>query len=66
MELELLRCIESLLERVVVVKPTYALFSLEMQSPKGHLNIYPTLVLSRSSVEGEVLEFIRLEVLNLL
>ena len=51
-ELESLRCIVSRLERFVVVRPTYALFSLETQSPKGHLNIYTTLVLSRSSVEG--------------
>ena len=29
MELESLRCIISCLERVVVVRPTYALFSLE-------------------------------------
>ena len=43
-------------------------FSLKTQSHKGHLNIYmKMLVLSRSSVEGEVsLEIIRLEVLNLL
>ena len=66
-ELESLRCIVSRLERVVVVRPTYALFSLETQSPKGHLNIYTTLVLSRSIVDGEVLlEIFRLEVLNLL
>ena len=66
--LESLRCIVSRLERVVVVRPTYAQFSLETQCPKGHLNIrHTTLVLSRSSVEGEVLlEIIRLEVLNLL
>ena len=67
MELESLRCILSLLERVVVVRPTYALFSLETQSPKGYLNIYTTFVQSRSSVEEEeFLEIIRLEVLNLL
>ena len=41
----------SCLERVVVVRPTYILFSLETQSSKGHLNIYPTFSLSRSSVE---------------
>ena len=51
MELESLRCIVTRLERVVVVRPTYALFSLETQSPKGYLNIYMTLVLSISSVE---------------
>ena len=67
MKLELLRCIVSRLERVVVVRPTYTLFSLETQSPKGHLNIYTMLILSRSSVEGEALyETIRLEVINLL
>ena len=67
MELKSLRCIVSRLERVVVVRPTYALFSLVTPSPQGHLNIYTTLVLSRSSVEREVLlEIIRLEVLNLL
>ena len=65
--MESLRCIVSRLERVVVVRPTYASFSFETQSPKGHLNIYTTLILSRSSIEGEVLlEIIRLEVLNLL
>ena len=62
MELESLRCIVSRLERVVVVKRTYVLFSLETQSPKGHLNIYTTLVLSISSVEREVLlKIIRLD-----
>ena len=67
MELESLRCIVSRLERVVVVRPTYILFSLETQSPKGHLNIYTTLILSISSGEEEVLfELIRLEVLNFL
>ena len=67
MELKSLRCIACHLERVVVVRPTYALFSLETQFPKGHLNIYTTFVLSRSSVEGdELLEIICLEVLNLL
>ena len=50
-----------------MVRPTYILFSLEIQSPKGHLNIYMMFVLSRSSVEEEeLLEIIRLEVLNLL
>ena len=42
-ELESLRCIVSCLERVVVVRPTYVLFSLETSSPKGHLNIYTTV-----------------------
>ena len=40
MELESLRCIVIRLERVVVVRPTYILFSLETQSPRKHLNIY--------------------------
>ena len=44
MELESLRCVVSHLEKVVVVRPTYILFSLETQSPKGHLNIYTTFV----------------------
>ena len=66
-ELKLLRCIVRRLERVVVVRPTYVLFSLETQSPKGYLNVYTTFVLSRTSVEREeLLEIIRLEVLNLL
>ena len=65
-ELESLRCIVSRLERVVVVNQ-HTHYFLWRQSPKGHLNIYTMLVLSRSSVEGEVLlEIIRLEVLNLL
>ena len=64
-ELESLRCIEGRVERVVVVRPIYALCSLETQSPRGHLNIYTTLVLSGSLVVGEaLLEIIRLEVLN--
>ena len=41
MELESLRCIVSRLERVVVIRPTCALFSLETQSSKGHLNVCP-------------------------
>ena len=50
-----------------MVKPTLALFSLETQSPKEHLNIYTPLVLLRSSVEREMfLEIIKLEVLNFL
>ena len=32
------RCIVSLLNRVVEVKPTYILLFSEIQSPKGHLN----------------------------
>ena len=34
------RCIVSLLDRVVEVKPTYILLLSEIQSPKGHLNLY--------------------------
>ena len=66
-DLESLQCIVSRLKKVVVVRSTYALFSLKTQSPKRHLNIYMMFVLSRSLVEGEVLlEIIRLEVLTLL
>ena len=66
MELESLKCIVILLERVVVIRPTYPLFSFETRSPKGHLNIYTALVLSKSSVEGEVLlKIIRLEVYDM-
>ena len=65
MELDSLRCIVRRLKSVVVVKPTYILFSLETQSPKVHLNIYTSFVLSRSSMEWEeLLEIIRLEVLD--
>ena len=49
--LKSLRCIVSRLKRVVVVRPTYVLFSLETQFPKGYLNINKTFVLSRNSVE---------------
>ena len=50
-----------------MVGPMYVLFSLETQSPEGHLNIYTMPVQSRSFKEGEeLLEIIRLEVLNLL
>ena len=56
-ELQSLRCIVSRLEKVVVVRPTYVLFLLETLSPLGHLNIYATFVLSRSSEEwGRVRE----------
>ena len=38
------RCIVSLLDRVVEVKPTYILLlSSKIQSPKGHSNLYITL-----------------------
>ena len=55
MELESLRCIVNSLERVVVVRPTYALFYLETQSPKGNLNICTMFIQSRISVKGEEL-----------
>ena len=38
MELISERCIVSLLDRVVEVKPTYILLLSEIQSPKGYLN----------------------------
>ena len=37
MELESFRFTVSRLERIVVVRPTNVLYSLETQSPKGHL-----------------------------
>ena len=50
------RCIVSLLDRVVEVKPTYILLLLsEIQSPKGHLNLYITLVFCKTPIEGEEL-----------
>ena len=62
------RCIVSLLDRVVEVKPTYILLLLsEIQSPKGHLNLYITLVFCKTPIEGEELFLMtRFEVLNLL
>ena len=49
------RCIVSLLNRVVEVKPTYILLLSEIQSPKGHLNLYITLVFCKTPFEGEEL-----------
>ena len=49
------RCIVSLLNRVVEVKPTYILLLSEIQSPKGHLNLYITLVFCKTPIEGEEL-----------
>ena len=49
------RCIVSLLDRVVEVKPTYILLLSEIQSPKGHLNLYITLVFCKTPIEGEEL-----------
>ena len=57
----------SLLDRVVVVKPAYILLFSEIQSPKGHLNYYITLVYCKTPIEGEELFLMtKLEVLNLL
>ena len=59
-------CIESLLNRVVEVKPTYKLLLSEIQSPKGYLNLYITLVFCKTPIEGEELFLMtKLEVLNL-
>ena len=44
MELLSERCIVSLLDRVVEVKPIPILLFSEIQSPKGHLNWYITLI----------------------
>ena len=61
------RCIVSLLDRAVEVKPTYILLLSEIQSPKGHLNLYITLVFCKTPIEGEELFLMtRFEVLNLL
>ena len=62
------RCIVSLLDRVVEIKPTYILLlSSEIQSPKGHLNLYITLVFCKTPIEGEELFIMtKFEVLNLL
>ena len=49
------RCIVSLLDRVVEVKPTYILLLSEIQSLKGHLNLYITLVFCKALIEGEEL-----------
>ena len=61
MELQSLRCIVSYLVRVLVVRPTYLLYSLETQSFKGYLNIYTMFFSSICSVgKEELLEIIRL------
>ena len=58
------RCIVSLLDWVVEVKPTYILL-LEIQSPKGHLNWYVMFVFYKTPIEGEELFLMtKLEVLN--
>ena len=53
MELVSERCIVSLLNRVVEVKPTYLLLFSEIQSLKGHLNWYITLVVCKTPIDGE-------------
>ena len=58
-ELESLRCIVSHQERVVGVRPTYALFSLATQSPREHLNKYTTLVLLRSFKNKHITEVLK-------
>ena len=47
LKVESLSCIVSRHERVVVVRPTYVLFSLEQRSPEEYLNIYSTTAVSR-------------------
>ena len=67
MELVSERGIVSLLDRVVEVKPTYIFLFSEIQSPKGHLNWYITLVFYKTPIEGkELFLMTKLEVLNLL
>ena len=56
MDRESLRFIVSRLERVVELRPKYALFSLETQSLKGHLNIYTTFSMKGPKVLGTILE----------
>ena len=57
--------IVSLLGSVVVVKPTYILLFSEIQSSKGDLNLYITLVFYKTPIEGEeLLSITKLEVLN--
>ena len=63
MELQSERCIVSLLDRVVEVKPRYILLLSETQSLKGHLNRYIMLVCCKTPIEGEEL-FLKLEVLS--
>ena len=67
MEIVSERCIVSLLDRVVEVKPTYSLLVSEIKSPKGHLNWYITLFFFRKNpIYGEELFLMtKLEVLNL-
>ena len=61
------RCIVSLLDRVVEVKPTHILLFSEIQSPKRHLYLYITIDFCKTLIEGEELFLVtKLEVLNLL
>ena len=67
MELESERWIFSLLDKVVEGKPPYILLFSEIQSPKGHLNWYITLVFCKTPIKGKQLFLMtKLEVLNLL
>ena len=63
MELVSERCIVSLLNRVVEIKPMYILLFSEIKSPKGYI----TLVFCKTPIKGEeLLLMTKLEVLNLL
>ena len=66
MKLESLRCIVRRLEKVVVVRPTYVLFSLETISQGTFEHIYDVCPSKKFSGREELLEIITLEVLNLL
>ena len=61
MELESLRCIVSRLESVIVVRPTYVLFSFETVSQGIFEHIYDVCLIKKLGLGGN---FIRLEVLN--
>ena len=55
MELESLRCIVSRLERVVVVRPIFVLFSLETVSQGTFEHIYNVFPIKRFSGRGRVI-----------
>ena len=55
MEIESLRCIVSCLERVVVVRPTYVLFSLETVSQGTFEHIYDICPIKKFSGGGRVI-----------
>ena len=57
MELVSERCIVSLLDRVVEVKPKYIFLFSEIQSLKGHLNWFTMFVYWKTPIEGEELFF---------